>query len=159
MRYNSRPIYKYIIIILLTSLLIFHQKTNLTPPEIISFSMLVAFFCVLMDYVFITDHPNILYEEKKRKRKRNKIDYEKLYKQKMLKEQLEREAMEEDMEEYIEEVDDDPRYDPRYTNDRYENDPNYNQHVAREHFNLPANEYPTGNYAMGSSQPHYWEYY
>jgi hypothetical protein len=59
MKYNGQPIYKYLLTLFIISLFIFHQKTSLDVFKILLFSTVLTSFCVIADFVFIKDHPNI----------------------------------------------------------------------------------------------------
>lgn len=59
MKYNGQPIYKYLLTLFIISLFIFHQKTSLDVFKILLFSTVLTSFCVVADFVFIKDHPNI----------------------------------------------------------------------------------------------------
>lgn len=51
--------YKYLLALFIISLFIFHQKTSLNVFKVLLFSIILTFFFMIMDFVFIGDHPNI----------------------------------------------------------------------------------------------------
>jgi hypothetical protein len=60
MKYNCKPIYKYLMILFLISLFIFHQKTTMDALKILILSTILTLFFLIMDFAFIQDHPNLM---------------------------------------------------------------------------------------------------
>lgn len=68
MKYNCKPIYKYLIVLFLISLFIFHQKTTMDGLKILILSLTLTLFFLVMDFAFIQDHPGLLQDNIKYKK-------------------------------------------------------------------------------------------
>lgn len=74
MKYQCKPVYKYLAMLFILSLFIYHQKTSLDGLKILVFAAVLTIFSVIMDYVFIDDHPGLLEDAPKKKRKHHHYD-------------------------------------------------------------------------------------
>ena len=81
MEYKCRPLYKYIALVALLFLFMFHQKTSLAYPKILAVSLIIVIFFVVMDFAFIYKHPALSHdpEEERRRKKKKQLKKQKEY--------------------------------------------------------------------------------